>query len=213
MIQEKLSGIDCEVFVYEPGQSAISLKKETRLTPARALLIYMLDKWQRQGFDATAFLAVKLVYFLQKFGAGNVFRMKFEPYIYGPYCDKVRHLLHAMDGSFLEGFADMNKKPFEPFGIMQDRMQEVTEMVDGDASLKLAANKTLHFLEGYSDDFYLELMSSVDFLLDADPKATADDIYTRLCGWNERKGKLFADRALTEMAYNHITKASTFLPA
>lgn len=62
LIENKLSDIDCEILVYEPGHKAVSNEKKINLTPARALLTYMLDKLIKEGTDATAFGAVKLIY-------------------------------------------------------------------------------------------------------------------------------------------------------
>lgn len=212
IIETKLSGLKCDILVYEPGHKSESLPKHIRLTPARALLMHMLYRLQSQGYDATAFSAVKMTYFLQKFGAGNIFRMKFEPYIYGPYCDKVRHMLHAMDGAFVNGFSDMSKKPFEPFGINTHRLGEVSDMVAKDNRLSHIADSTCNFLSGYLDDFSLELLSSVDFLMECHPGNSFDETFKQLGDWTPRKKKLFSDPETVRMAYEHIRNATPCLP-
>ena len=204
LIISKLSSLDCDIFVFEPGHEAISAEKKVALTQARTLLVYMLDRVQREGNEATAFSAVKSVYFLQKFGAEKIFNMKFEKYIYGPYCDQVRHVLHAIDGGYIRGFADMTKKPFEPFDVIPDKMAEVTYMVESDILLNDIVSRTCQFLDGYWDDFSLELLSSVDFLISNRPDASVDEVYALLAAWNERKRKLFSDKNMVQKAYNHI---------
>lgn len=200
----KLSGLDCEIIIFEPGHKAVSVARNVKLTPARALLVYMLDRIQQEGFDATAFSAVKSVYFLQKFGAEGIYKMNFERYIYGPYCDDVRHLLHGIDGAYITGFADMSKKPFEPFDTIREKLGEVRDMVDQDIELSGIVNRTCRFLDGYWDDFSLELMSSVDFLMNENPGSTLSEIYEELGDWTPRKKHLFADKALVEKVYSHI---------
>lgn len=204
LIVSKLSFLDCEIWVFEPGYQAVSSDKKVHLTPARAMLVYMLDRLQKEGNEATAFSAVKSVYFLQKFGAETIFRMKFERYVYGPYCDQVRHVLHAIDGGYIRGFADMSKRPFEPFDIIPEKMNEVKYMVESDILLNDIVTRTCQFLDGFWDDFSLELMSSVDFLIAESPDSTIDEVYDRLGAWTERKKKLFADKNKVLMAYNHI---------
>lgn len=204
LIVSKLSSLDCDIVVFEPGHEAISAEKKVTLTQARALLVYMLDRVQREGNEATAFSAVKSVYFLQKFGAEKIFNMKFEKYIYGPYCDQVRHVLHAIDGGYIRGFADMTKKPFEPFDVIPAKMPEVKYMVESDILLNDIVSRTCQFLNGYWDDFSLELISSVDFLISARPYATVDEVYDLLGAWNERKKKLFSDKDIVLKAYKHI---------
>lgn len=204
LIVSKLSSLDCDIVVFEPGHEAISAEKKVTLTQARALLVYMLDRVQREGNEATAFSAVKSVYFLQKFGAEKIFNMKFEKYIYGPYCDQVRHVLHAIDGGYIRGFADMTKKPFEPFDVISEKMSEVKYKVESDILLNDIVTRTCQFLDGFWDDFSLELMSSVDYLISVRPDASVDEVYDLLGAWNERKKKLFADKDKVKTAYNHI---------
>lgn len=204
LIVSKLSSLDCDIVVFEPGHEAISADKKVTLTQARALLVYMLDRVQREGNEATAFSAVKSVYFLQKFGAEKNFNMKFEKYIYGPYCDQVRHVLHAIDGGYIRGFADMTKKPFEPFDVIPEKMSEVKYKVESDILLNDIVTRTCQFLDGFWDDFSLELMSSVDYLISVRPDASVDEVYDLLGAWNERKKKLFADKDKVKTAYNHI---------
>ena len=211
LIVDKLSDVDCIIYIFEPGHVAETIDKDVKLTPARALLLYMLCRLQQEGYDATAFTAVKSVYFLQKFGAADIFKLQFTPYIYGPYCDSVRHMLHKIDGAYIRGFADMTKKPFEPFDTMHEKMDEVHRFVEQDIMLSDIVYRTCEFLKDNWDDFSLELLSSVDLLMTENPLASADEIYTKLRAWSPRKNDLFADEQYTIMAYNHIVQAKSDL--
>lgn len=207
LIVEKLSNVDCMIYVFEPGHVAETQDKDVKLTPARALLVYMLDRMQQEGYDATAFTAVKSVYFLQRFGAVNIFNLRFIPYIYGPYCDSVRHMLHHIDGAYVRGFADMTKKPFEPFDIMHERMDEVRRYVEQNIMLSDIVYRTCEFLKDNWDDFSLELLSSIDYLMTENPSASVDEIYAKLRAWSPRKSNLFSDKQYTIAAYKHIVDA------
>ncbi|MBD5230856.1 MAG: macro domain-containing protein [Bacteroidales bacterium] len=201
----KLSNVDCECLIYEPGHKAETQEKKVKLTPARALLVYMLDHLKREGQEATPFSAVKTVYFLQKFGAKEIFNLEFKPYIYGPYSDKVRHILHSIDGAYVRGFADMSKKPFEPFDTIEEKIPEAIFMVEHDIQLADITNRTIAFLQNNWDDFSLELISSVDFLMERHPNDSMEEIHEKLCAWTPRKKALFADKSHTRFAYNLIT--------
>lgn len=208
LIVSKLSDLDCEIMIFEPGHKAVSVDRKVKLTPARALLTYMLGKLIDEGMDATAFGAVKLIYFMQKFGAKPIFKLEFVKYVYGPYNDKVSHVLHAIDGAYIRGFADMDKKPFEPFDVIGERMQEVCNVVENDLLLYDIATRTCDFLQGYWDDFSLELLSSVDYLMNEDPSVTDEKLYESLCSWNPRKCRIFSDKSLATMARKHIMEYS-----
>ena len=97
MIINQLSELNCDIILYEPNEAIIELMKSERvkLTPARAMLLYMLCSLVSEGEFASEFAAEKLAYFLQKFGAKDSFKLQFRQYYYGPYSGKV---------SFLSGF-------------------------------------------------------------------------------------------------------------
>src|SRR5690606_19804157 len=77
---------DVEVFVYQPNEKIKEIlqkentKKEVSLTPARAMLLYALFKYEKYGEYTTVFTANKLAYFLQE--SGENLKLKFEPYTY-----------------------------------------------------------------------------------------------------------------------------------
>lgn len=204
MIERKMADVDCDVMVYEPGHHVNSVDKTVTLTKARALLVFMLNRLQNEGQEATTFSAVKMCYFMQKFGAQKIFKLDFVPHIYGPYNDKVRHVLHGMDGAYIRGFADMSKKPFEPFDTVDERMPEVVKMVEDDLEMKTIVGRVCSFLEDYWDDYNLELLSSVDFIVSARTNVSIEEVYSLLCSWTPRKAKLFADKELVANALQHV---------
>lgn len=206
MIIEKLKDVNSEIIVYEPGHKAVSVPRDTKLTVARALLLYMLEKQKEEGLDLTEFSSVKLAYFLQIFGAKNYMKLDFQKHFYGPYCYAVRMILHNVDGAYIRGFADNSKKAFEPFDIIDERMKEVNSMVEKDISLVTIVNDTLRFLNGYWDDFSLELLSSIAYILSQNNKATKEDVYYCLCNWDNtgRKARLFQNKEVVSEAYTKV---------
>lgn len=205
MIERKLADVNCSVCLFEPGHEAVTRYRNVKLTPARALLVYVLDKMAQLGQYPTEFRAVKAIYFMQRLGAQPIFKMEFAPYVYGPYCDSVRHLLHSVDGAYITGFSDMSKKPFEPFGLINEALPEVRDNVESDLLLVDIAKRTLAYLDDWMDDYGLELLSSVDLLRQKNPSASFDQIYSMLCAWNQRKARLFSDRAIVQRAFTYDT--------
>ena len=82
MIINQLSELNCDIILYEPNEAIIELMKSERvkLTPARAMLLYMLCSLVSEGEFASEFAAEKLAYFLQKFGAKDSFKLQFRQY-------------------------------------------------------------------------------------------------------------------------------------
>ena len=114
LIEDRLKDIDARIFVYEPNARIKEhLKTErVKLTGGRALLLYVLYDLVRNGSFVSEFAGEKICYFLQRFGAEKYFKLEYTPHFYGPYSGKVRFVLAALNGSYLMGYSDMDKKPF-----------------------------------------------------------------------------------------------------
>jgi len=136
------------------------LKKErVRLTDARALLLAVLYDLVRNGEYVSEFSSEKVCYFMQRFGAEQYFKLKFEQNFYGPYSGKVRFILNVLNGSYIIGFSDMNKKPFDPLTLMSNGYEDVKEYIANRIYLKDIVEKTTNFLDGFYSDFALEFLN------------------------------------------------------
>lgn len=210
IIEEKMQHLSIEISVYEPTiQIQENLKKErVKLTDARALLLYVLYDLVKNDEYVSEFSSEKVCYFLQKFGAHKYFRLEFEPYFYGPYSGKVRFVLNAINGSYLMGYSDMNKKPFEPLTLVADAYPTVKNYVESNSELLKIANKTIVFLRGFYSDFALELLSSIDYI--ANKKKTFDrkTISEGLDNWSDRKRTLFSNPKYLEISLKHLQSAN-----
>jgi O-acetyl-ADP-ribose deacetylase (regulator of RNase III) len=209
IIERKLSSLTIQIFVYEPTAHIIEKMKSERvkLTPARALLLYVLFDLVRHGEYVSEFSSEKVCYFLQRFGAEDLFKLKYEPNYYGPYSGKVRYVLNALNGSYIMGYSDMNKKPFESLSLVVDAFDEIERFVEADETLKNIANKTKLFLDGFYSDFGLELLSSIDYLMCQYGTISVDEIYDHLSQWSHRKGKIFNDHRFIEIARKHLLES------
>lgn len=208
MIQETLGSLDTEIILYEPTACiAEHLKQErVKLTDARALLLYVLFDLVRNGAYASEFSCEKVCYFMQRFGAEKYFKLNYTPQFYGPYSGKVRYLLTALNGSYLMGYSDMNKKPFEPLTLIADTCQQVTEYIESKKELNDIASQTTAFLNGFYSDFALELLSSVDYIARKMNNLEQDTILNGLSQWSDRKRSLFANEKHIEISINHLKK-------
>jgi O-acetyl-ADP-ribose deacetylase (regulator of RNase III) len=207
IIENKLSILpDVAIYVYEPNTPIIeqARKERVKLTPARALLLYVLFDLVRHGEHVSEFSCEKVCYFLQKFGGSHLFKLTYTPQYYGPYSGKVRYVLNAINGSYISGYSDMNKRPFDTLFLIPDSYNEIKTIVESSEELRTIANRTCCFLTGYYSDFGLELLSSVDFIMHQHQTTSIDYIYDRLKEWNHRKSLLFSEKRYVDIACNHI---------
>lgn len=206
IIEQKLKNLDVEVIVYEPTVYIKEhLKKEmVKLTDARALLLYVLYDLVKNGEYVSVFSGEKVCYFLQRFGAKGYFNLDFSPYFYGPYSGKVRFILNVLNGSYIMGYNDMDKKPFEPLTLVADGYDMVKKHIESNTELYNIATKTTKFLTGFYSDFALELLSSIDFISINNKSFDKDAIREQLENWTDRKRSMFSNPKYIDISLKQI---------
>lgn len=224
MIEEELGDLDCDIRLYEPNAVIVEkMKKErVKLTPARAMLLdVMCDLRDYDEFNSV-FAAEKIVYFLQRFGAQNQFKIKFQRYYYGPYSGGViAHVLYALNGSYIKGMTGMRSKPFDVISMNDDTHTIVADYLNKDEndSYKTIVETTKQFFRGYYSNYSLELLSSVDFILcnNDDFKGwhtmptdrIIKELYEEISNWNSHKRNLLTNyRYYLSDILNHLANYS-----
>lgn len=210
IIDQKLSSLSVDVIVYEPTSKIkeVMKKERVKLTDARAMLLYMLYQLVRNGEFVSEFSSEKICYFLQRFGAKNYFKLEYKPNFYGPYSGKVRFVLNYLNGSYIMGYSDMDKKPFDGLNLVPDGEKNVNDYIENNPELKNIVNLTNDFLTGYYSNFGLELLSTIDYL--AQKKQTFDIsvISEEMQKWSNRKRTLFSNEKYIDISLNHLHKAA-----
>jgi len=207
IINNKLSIINnCEIYVYEPNKNVKEvLKKErVKLTPARAMLLFMLFELVKNGVFVSEFASEKLCYFLQRFGAEEHFNLNYSANFYGPYSGKVKHVLNYLNGSYIMGYADKDKKPFEHLNLLIDSEKDIKCYINENAELKEIVLKTNKFLTGFYSAFGLELLSTVDYISKSHEITDKNLIKQKLYDWSNRKKTLFSDDRYLDISINHL---------
>lgn len=208
MILEKLQGLACEIYLYEPTEAIkeVMQAERVKLTPARAMLLSVLYEMVRHGELVSEFAAEKAAYFLQRFGAKDAFKLEFKPNFYGPYSGKVRHVLYYLNGSYIMGYSANDKKPFDELNMVMSAESDIDRYLEQPENelYKTVVQQTKKFLEGYYSPFGLELLSTVDFITLEKKTVNIQDISTELENWSDRKRTLFANPKFIEKAIAKI---------
>jgi O-acetyl-ADP-ribose deacetylase (regulator of RNase III) len=204
LIEVNLKDVNVDVQVYLPNFIIKEAMREERakLTPARAMLLAVLFDVVKNGEFVSEFAAEKVAYFLQRFGAKDVFKLNFEPNFYGPYSGKVKRVLYYLNGSYITGYSAMDKRPFEELGIMMDAENDVMNYLTLESNLNYLniVNKTKQFLSGFYSAFGLELLSTIDFLASKFQTKELSDILNHLNSWSNRKKTLFSNQKFIQQA-------------
>jgi O-acetyl-ADP-ribose deacetylase (regulator of RNase III) len=208
ILEKYLSDLVCEIFIYEPNIAIqeVMKKERVKLTPARAMLLSVLYDLVKNGEFVSEFAAEKIAYFLQRFGAAKSFNLEYQPNFYGPYSGKVKHVLYYLNGSYIMGYSSKDKKPFEELGIIPDGETDVNEYLQQpeNVAYKEIIEKTKKFLSGFYSQFGLELLSTVDFIIQEKHVSTDEAITKELENWSNRKKTMFTNQNFIQIAKNNI---------
>jgi len=202
LLEQYLSAVACDIYIYRPNVEIkeVLRKERVTLTPARAMLLAVLYDLVSNGEFVSEFASEKICYFLQRFGAQEIFKLAYQPNFYGPYSGKVKHVLYYLNGSYLSGYSSKDKKPFEELNLLMDTEADVLAFLAREeyTSEREIVQKTKAFLSGFYSNFGLELLSTLDFITQEGQTKDLALIKTRLEKWSARKTKLFANDAFLE---------------
>jgi O-acetyl-ADP-ribose deacetylase (regulator of RNase III) len=213
LIEEALGSLDnVRVVVYEPTAKYQNVAKRTgveKLTPPRALIAELVRLYSILGIECTLLEVQKLGYFLERF----VERMSLRPMNfefgankYGPYSDKLKHMLSGLDGSYLH--CDKRLADAGPFDVIRfddskrDRVAAYLTSPDAKA-YRPALEATSKLIDGFESPLGMELLATVDWLIARHGvEPNLEDIKERLKSWpggktaGKRKLQLFEDRII-----------------
>jgi hypothetical protein len=161
------------------------------------------------GIECTVLEVQKLAYFLERQidvrGITNPLKLSFEANRFGPFSPKLRHLLDALDGSYLHcdrRLADAG--PMDVIGYDDAKMEKIELYIRTEAKpYQEALDATANLIEGFESPLGMELLATVDWLLyQMRVEPTIDSIKANLTEWPGGKGagarklKLFNDRMI-----------------
>jgi O-acetyl-ADP-ribose deacetylase (regulator of RNase III) len=216
MIENALGGLNTEIMIYEPNAAIKAIlqkqdvKKEIRLTPARASLLYALFAFESMGEYSSLFVANKLAYFLQR--KGQKLNLDFKAHYYGPYAIGVEKVLYHLNGVYLKGMEQGNTKPFEPLQLNYEKWKEIKQYIVKELSYEDArrVESLIQFLSGFTSELSLEILSTVDFIIAENPQYSIDEVMKAIANWNMRKKELFK-REYVQSSYNYLKNYSSTL--
>lgn len=176
------------IIIFEPGYSDQKMiqKQEVSLTPARAMLIYLLKQYQVLGYSINLLVAQKLAYLLQRFG--EPLNLIYEKGPYGPYAHKLLHLLKYLNGYYI-WFKEEDNKPGTSLSIDISKYPLVEEYILNciNNEQRTRIDKVLKVIEGFESPFGLELLATVDFIIQNTHSSQYEIILKDISNWTSRK--------------------------
>lgn len=167
--------LDVDIQVFEPTKQYQNVAKRggvEKLTPARALIAELVRRYGILGMECTLLEVQKLAWLLERaierFSKDNPLDLRFEANRYGPYADRLRHLLNGLDGSYLH--CDKRISDAGPLDVIwfDDSRKDYlgTYLKGAEAQPHRAALEfVIQLIDGFESPFGMELLATIDWLL------------------------------------------------
>lgn len=205
-IQSALGDLEAvDIVVYEPTEKYQNVAKRTgveELTQARALIAEMIRRYWVLGIECTYLEVQKLGWFLERtihaLDIEDPLNLHFKADKYGPYSDRLRHLLNALDGTYLHCDKRLSDAgPADTIWFDEERRKYVDLFLQQDSSKPLSRvlDLTSKRIDGFESPLGMELLATVDWLIQREgAEPTLASIRSALVHWPA--GKEAADRKL-----------------
>lgn len=226
-IELALGDLNIDIMLFEPTKQYQNVAKSTgveKLTPARALIAELVRRYWVLGMECSLLEIQKLAWFLERaierYNPGdNPLNLQFVANKYGPYANRLDHLLNNLDGSYLH--CDKRISDADPLDVIwfnDERKVFVQTYLKSEAkAYTQALESSAALIDGFESPFGMELLATVDWLLAREgvqPNVPA--LREGLRHWRggqeaaARKDRLFDDRALG-IALERLTQPASAL--
>jgi O-acetyl-ADP-ribose deacetylase (regulator of RNase III) len=197
-IVEALRGFnDVQVIVFEPNSAPVATKSSEvpTMTAGRAALVVLMNRYLGGLMDpfVTLLEVHKLMYFMQE--AGEPLRLQYSKAPYGPYAENLRHVLRAVEGHLVSGYADGGDAPDKQLELVPGAVKDAEAFLTELGVTRERFDRVAKLVEGFETPFGLELLSSVHWVASRENGISAEDAVSKVYAWNDRK-KRFSPRQI-----------------
>ncbi len=201
-IERSLSDLpEVRITVFEPHEAtqARTLNRGRdvpRMTPGRAALVALMDRYLKGLLDPfVSLLEVhKLMYFLQE--VGEPLKLRYQKGPYGPYAENLRHVLNAVEGHLVSGFADGGEAPDKQLNLVPGALDDAERELATNRETQAHLERVFDLVDGFESPFGLELLSTVHWVAAQESARTVDEMIAKTYAWNKRK-RQFSERQIT----------------
>ncbi len=197
-IEAALRGFnDLRVLVFEPNGAPVNFKSRDvpNMTNGRAALVALMHRYLGGLMDpfVTLLEVHKLMYFMQ--AAGEPLRLQYGKAPYGPYAKNMSHVMKAIEGHFITGYADGGDEPDKELELVPGAIRDAESFLTDKQETAGRFNRVAKLVEGFETPFGLELLSTVHWVVTDEDARSCDDAVNKVHAWNERK-KQFSPRQI-----------------
>ncbi len=195
---EQLPEVDVRLYGPEGAPAPAAMVTNTakpKMTLARAVVMTVLDRYLRGQRGASRLEVQKLAYFAE--AAGVPLHLHYVRASYGPYAEKLNHVLEAMEGHYTVGFGD--RSTASELRVVGEELVAASEFLADRPGVGAAIDRVAALVADFDSPYGLELLSTVHFVVENDGVDAFDDaaINSAVRAWSERKKFLFTGYHIT----------------
>lgn len=183
---------DVRIIIYEPKgapttDKMVHNREVPTMTAGRAALVELIHRYLGGLLDPfVSLLEVhKLMYFMQE--AGEPLQLKYQKAPYGPYAENLRHVLHAIEGHLVSGYADGGDAPDKQLKLVPGAIEDATAFLQQHTDTSTRIDKVVNLVDGFESPFGLELLSSVHWVMKNEFINSVDEVISHTYAWSDRK--------------------------
>lgn len=162
LIVDALSRLpEVDVLLWEPGaapapRERIDRRRRPEMTRARAMILALLQRYELLDHRPSHIEAQKLAYFLEVMGID--LGLKFQPHQYGPYSDRLYHLLQKLEGHQIFGLDD--RKPLAELELDPRGLREAHAWLEAHPDDQRTFEQIADLIRGFETPYGLELLAT-----------------------------------------------------
>lgn len=201
------------VYIFEPGgapdpQIMARTQDIPEMTPGRAALVVLMQRYLNALLDpfVTLLEVHKLLYFMQN--AGQPLSLRYKKAGFGPYAENLRHVLNAVEGHLVTGYADGGDSPDKQLELVPGAFGDAERALDNDPTARARFDRVADLVDGFESPFGLELLATVHWVVTRDDARNLKDAILKTYSWNEWKRKFSSDQI--KLAYSTLAEKGWF---
>lgn len=199
-IEKKLIGLNnVQINVYQPAgapkaEDMARNKKVPKMTAGRAALVELINRYLNGLLDpfVTLLEVHKLMYFLQC--SGENLQLTYVKDRYGPFATNLSHVLNAIEGHMVSGYADGGNDPRKQLQLIPGATRDAEDFLQSQHNTLERMEQVSELIDGFETPFGLELLSTVHWLVQKGANST-DTLIKEVYAWNDHK-KQFSERQI-----------------
>jgi O-acetyl-ADP-ribose deacetylase (regulator of RNase III) len=208
----ELPDVNVQLFYPEGAPKAVEMKiatKRPKMTPGRAVILEVLNRYAVPGYRLTLLEIQKLAYFLQEAGQGLA--LKFVKQKYGPYAENLHHVLQRIEGHYVRGYGDRSRDV--SLELYPDAVKEAETFLANETCTQERLSRVSSLIEGYETPYGLELLSTVHWVVMHDSvsegRTKPDNVTNAVHSWNAHKRRTFTGPRI-EAAWRRLKSEGWF---